>query len=377
MKDTVIVPFIEPIFKGNRFVNHRLPVLVLPDVTAYDTLVRAIAKELYLSSNKERKRLPRGFQERFKLNLTEIKSGSVVSVLSREYDSEPKSQDEFDHARDLLNQFISSVNNQKPLETFPKKIIYLFEALGQTLHSDETIELRIPGKSSCVYSKETRSKILSISKKPYLEICYFTGSISGFDAEKRKLFVVLDDGQAIEGPLDQSFDSLLREIAPHYKKKDIAVTLIGLAKYHPDGTIAEIKKLQHLIVFQEGIPRFFPDLHKQFAELKKLDDGWKDGEGKSFSASDLTSIKTWLEDLLKPGDLPVPFIYPADPGIECEWSFGHWEVSLTYSIADRIVLIHAAHVNSQEVREDRYSIENTESIEKTRRFLQNLLDPLN
>jgi hypothetical protein len=49
--------------------------------------------------------------------------------------------------------------------------------------------------------------------------------------EKRKLFVVLEDGQSIEGFLDPSFDAPLRNIALNYRKKDIAVTLIGLARF--------------------------------------------------------------------------------------------------------------------------------------------------
>ena len=370
------IPFIEPVFKGDRFANHRLPVQVFPDLIAYDVIIRAIAKELYFSAHKDRTRIPKGFQERFKLNLTDIKPGSVVSVLSREFETEQNENDEFDRARDLLNEFVSSINNPKPLEKFPKKIIYLFEDLGKTLQQGDSIELRIPGKNnSSTYSKEIRSKILSINKKPYLDICYLTGSVSGFDAEKRKLFVVLEDGQSIEGPLDPSFDALLRDIAPQYKRKDIAVTLIGLARYQPDGSVAEIKKLQHLVVYQEGIPEFFPNTTTQLNALCDLKDGWHDGEEKAFQQSDIDMVRVWLESLLKTGDMPSPFIYPADNNmIECEWSFGYWEISFSFLLPLKAVVLHAAHVNSEEVWEDRLVLQDQESIEKAKRFLKNLLN---
>lgn len=375
MKNDFSVPFIAPVFKGDRFTNHHLPVQAFPDFIAYEAIIRAIAKELYFSTHKGKTRLPKGFQERFKLSLTDIEPGSVVSVLSREFESEQKEDDEFDRARDLLNEFISSVNNQKPLEKFPKKVISLFEDLGKGLQLGDSIELRIPGKNtSSTYSKAIRSQILSISKKAYLDVCYLTGSISGFEAEKRKLFIVLEDGQAIEGPLDPSFDMLLRDIAPKYKKQDIAVTLVGLARYLPDGSVAEIKKLQHLIVYQEGIPEFFPNPKAQFEILGDLKKGWLDGSGESFEQSDVDAVQEWLENFLKAGDIPAPFIYPADHGvIECEWSLGYWDTSFSFLPAQKAVVLHAAHVNSQAVQEDRLFLQDQESIEKAKQFLNNLL----
>lgn len=378
MKNGFSIPFIEPVFKGDRFASHQphLPVQALPDVIAYEAIVRATAKELYFSAHVDKTRLPKGFQERFKLSLTEIKSGSVVSVLSREYESEQKEDDEFDRARDLLNEFILSMNNQKPLEKFPKKVIPLFEDLGKTLQQGESIELRLPEKNiSSTYSKEIRSKILSISKKPYLDVCYLTGFLSGFDAEKKKLFVVLENGQPIEGPLVPSFDAQLREIASKYKKKDIAVTLIGLARYHPDGSVLEIKKLQHLIVYQEGIPEFYPNPKTQLSALCELENGWLDGAAKSYQESDVHMVQHWIETLLKMGDVPVPFIYPADNDvIECEWSFGDWEISFSFLLPLKVVVLHAANVNSEGVRENRLNLQDQESIEKAKRFLKNFLN---
>ena len=376
MKNDFSRAFIEQVFKGDRFANHHLPIHALSNLIAYDALIRAIAKELYFSIYKNRTRLPKGFQERFKLSQTALHGGSVVSSLSREFESEQKEGDEFDRARDLLSEFIASVDTQKPFEKFPKKVIYLFEDFGKTLQRDESIELRIPGKNvSSTYSKEIRSKILSISKKPYLDVCYLTGSISGFDAEKRKLFVVLEDGQPIEGSLDPSFDELLRDVASKYKKKDIAVTLIGLARYQPDGSVAEIKKLQHLIVYQEGVPEFFPHLETQVDFLGVLEKGWLDGDGEAFQRSDLNEVKKWLEDLLKVGDIPTPFIYPAvDLQVECEWSFGYWEISFSFLLSQKAVVLHAAHVNSQAVQEDRFFLQDQGSIEKARQFLKHLLN---
>lgn len=380
MKSEFSTPFIEPVFKGDRFTSDKasFPVQVLPEIVAYEAIIRATAKELYFSAHVDRTRLPKGFQERFKLSLTDMKPGSLVSTLSREFDSEQKEADEFDHARDLLNEFIVSVNNQTLLEKFPKKVIPLFENLGKTLKCGDLMVFWIPEKNlSSTYSKETRSKILSISKKSYLDVCCLTGSISGFDAERRKLFVVLDDGQPVEGPLDSSFDALLRDIAPNYKKKDIAVTLIGLAKYHPDSSVDEIKKLQHLVVYREGVPEFFPNIQMQLGDLCKLENGWLDGEGKQFQQSDVDTVQQWLENLLKTGDIPAPFVYPAENEIiECEWSFGYWEISFSFLPSLHAVVLHAADVNSEEVREDRLILHDQEAIEKARRFLKTLLNPI-
>jgi hypothetical protein len=135
-----------------------------------------------------------------------------------------------------------------------------------------------------------------------------------------------------------------------------------------------IKKLQHLIVYQEGVPEFYPNPRSQLETIKNLKDGWLDGEGKSFQQSDVDVSQKWLKNLLKTGDIPAPFIYPAENSvIECEWSFGYWEISFSFLLAQKAVVLQAAHVNSQAVQEDRLFLQDQESIEKAKQFLKNLL----
>ncbi len=352
--------FVEPILKGKRFADSSLPYELLPDLECYLKIISAVAKELYRKEHPGKTRLPRGFDERFKVRLTSLQAGSAVAVFSREYDEAGWENDEFDRARDQVNQQLISLEEKQQSLGFSEKILPLFKSFGENLKPDETIELRIPGRQrAAVYSRKVRSGVLAINQQPYQDVCYLTGSISGFDAEKRKLFIVLEDGQPIEGPLAASFDTLLRDIAPKYKKQDIAVTLIGIAKYQPDGSVAEIKQLQHLIVYQDGTPEFFPNPESQLTTLSDL--------------PDINTVRDWLTNLLKAGDIPAPFIYPADHGIECEWSFGYWEISFSFLITTKIVVLHAAHINSEAVQENRLPLQDPESIEKAKQFLKTLL----
>jgi hypothetical protein len=365
--------FIEPVLRGDRFSDPSLPREILPDLDSYLNIVIAVAKEIYRSGH-PKKRLPKGFEERFKVRLIGIAAGSVVPQFHREYDQESWTGDEFDQARDLVNrQLLSLEGSPKCIEGFPEKIIPLFKHFGENLRGDETIELKIPGqKKSPTYSRKVRSTILSINQKPFQAICYLTGAICGFDAKSGFFNLVLGDSE-IRGPLEGSFDISLREIAAKYKIEEISITLVGIAKYHPDHSISQIERLQHVTVFREGTIIFLPDPFKRLLEIGRLHDGWLDGKGKEFNKEDLQDVKKWIAELLQPADIPAPFIYPSpDNLVIAEWSLGFWEVNFSFEFAQKSISLHATHTSSEEIREDRLPF-NTESIGRAAKFLKNFL----
>lgn len=251
----------------------------------------------------------------------------------------------------------------------------MFYRFGQHLKKDETITLRIPEKADApIYSKEIRSRILSINKKPFLDICYLNGAISGFEAEKGVFYFVVGDGEPIQGPLNDTFDDILRNLASKYKKEEISVTLIGIAKYLPDSSLASIERLQHVAIFREGEPHYFPDPKKRLEEFIKYQNGWLDGQGVAFSKEDLHQTRNWIDGLLRFADIPAPFIYPSpDNSIIAEWSFGFWEISCFFEFSTKSIILQATHTEREEVREEKFRFDDSLSSEQAASFLKDLL----
>ena len=76
------------------------------------------------------------------------------------------------------------------------------------------------------------------------------------------------------------------------------------------------------------------DVTSQLDDLRRLKDGWYDGDGFAPSHEGLD----WLDDKMKDeysGDLPCPYIYPTfEGGVQMEWSIGPYETEIEINLND-------------------------------------------
>jgi hypothetical protein len=70
-------------YQGARFDEGALDVDVVGWLPAYRELVLDVARSLWLSQNRQHQRLPKGFDERFQLRLSQLTRGSAVATLER------------------------------------------------------------------------------------------------------------------------------------------------------------------------------------------------------------------------------------------------------------------------------------------------------
>lgn len=369
--------FLKPIFRGKRFEDHSIPIEVLSDLRAYGSMVEELARHIFISSHSGRSRLPRGFKDSFKLRLTAVEPGSAIPIFERAYPTAPPVvPDEFDQARDIILEAIDALSNDRPVPSlFPLNLLGMFEGFGRSLEDDESIELCKPNTNSGPkYDRKVRLRLLSVNKGPTTGVCQISGMVSGFDAEKKVFNLILEDGKAITGPLDRSFDLSLRDSAHDYEYQDVAARLVGIAKFAPDGSIQSIEKLQHLTTFRNGVAHHYPDLAKRFAEISVLNDGWFDGKGTKFLEEFLAEVQVFLGQVLSKSELPAPFIYPSPDGpIEAEWSFGSWEISASISSDNAKLLFHATDISGEEIREDQFDWNSEEAADKAISFLSKFL----
>lgn len=89
----------------------------------------------------------------------------------------------------------------------------------------------------------------------------------------------------------------------------------------------------------------------QLNDLRELQDGWLDGDGKAPSSDSLD----WLHEVFKckfPLDAPEPHIYPTEKGgVQAEWSFGPNENTLDVNLETHMGEWHLLNVESDEVVE--------------------------
>lgn len=90
-----------------------------------------------------------------------------------------------------------------------------------------------------------------------------------------------------------------------------------------------------------------PDIDARLELLAGLEDGWLDGEGERLDPDRLHEIGELLERMTSSRGLPPPYLYPTSEGnIQAEWTFGNWEVSLTFQVSHGAVVGMAVNVET-------------------------------
>jgi hypothetical protein len=362
--------FCEPTLEGKRFSAHTVPVEVLQEFVAFKDLIYATAKHLFFKNHAERKRLPKGFSKALGLELAAVKPGSAVAVLQRTHTTDDYA--EFEQARDLVFDTIENANHGSIKEgLWPSHIINLFDPFGRTLEEDERLVFKTTANKKVEYNRNTRSKILSISRKPSQRAFRMLGRVSDVNLVSRKIQVVLEDESTIEGPLPEDFEAAIRDAHRSFESQD--VLLVGMGTFGADMSLSKIDKVQHMVVYRDGKAFCIPDMAVKLEEIRSLKDGWLDGEGKAVSKKLVDATEKFFAQLNQSVELPFPYIYPTSLGqIQAEWSLGGWEVSAIF-VSDEDMALHATEVSGNGLREDSFKWKETGVDSKLNEFFSALL----
>lgn len=83
----------------------------------------------------------------------------------------------------------------------------------------------------------------------------------------------------------------------------------------------------------------------QMESLRRLQDGWLDGEGKAPSEAGLDWMAQQLD--LHLSGRTTPYLYPTlEGGVRAEWTLGRWEVSLDVDLVRKTGYWHALCMDS-------------------------------
>ncbi len=77
------------------------------------------------------------------------------------------------------------------------------------------------------------------------------------------------------------------------------------------------------------------DIRCRLDELRRLEDGWLEGDGTVSGSDELGWLATCF-DRHYPDDLPLPYLYPTtEGGVQAEWSLSDCEISLEVNLVSR------------------------------------------
>ncbi len=326
-------PFVRLRLTGGRFDGEGMPVETLPELAAYRDLVLGVAKELFKTTHPARQRVPRGFAERLQLRLRTVEGGSAIPVLERVATTGTllAADDEFTQARDAIEDAVAAVAGGADLPSaFPRDALVLFNGFGQTLRTDEAIELcRGAATSGATYTRDVRKRLVLNQRRTFQEEVEDIGWVSEVDADHMSCLIRLRMGPpgAIPAPLDEVTFAAVKEVLEP-KGEGPPVRLSGLGVFDTDQRLIRFDSIHDVSVLEDADE--LARLDHRFDELAALPAGWLDGEGVPLDAVVLDRPRRILAELLN-FDVPRPRVFPTpDGGVQAEWTVAGDEISVTF-----------------------------------------------
>lgn len=341
-------PFFSPVLRGGRFDNHALPLEFLKDLTIFEEILSEIAKHEFKLSNTERQRIPRNFNKGLELCISDIEHGStilkVVFTLTTTLAQTHPNIQYYELARDkFVNAVVAASEGKSVREFIPDSVAGYFEQFGRGLRDDETIELSGADTKTCFFTNRVRKTILSEFKRTeFEEECVIRGYVPEMnqDAKSCQILLCHDDSKVTinydryEQDVRLAFNSYLES------RSAIQISGTGTFSVH-DNRLQKIKSVSGILLLEPL------DVSVQIDKLKKLNDGWLDGEGKAPDHEALSRfMQTW--DTYWVDSLPLPYIYPTpEGGIQAEWSIERYAISLEIEFPSQKSYYHQIHLDTK------------------------------
>jgi hypothetical protein len=358
-------PFARLRLTGGRFDDgDGMPVETLVELSAYRDLVLDVARELFRAAHPGRQRVPRGFAERLQLRLRIVEGGSAVPVLERAVAAGTllTDDDEFTRARDVIEDAVAAVaDGADPPRAFPRDALVLFNRFGQTLRSDEAIELRRGAATSgATYTRDVRKKLVLNQRRTFQEEVEDIGWVSEVDGDHMSCLIRMRTGPtgAIPAPLDEvTFAAVKEVLEPKGEGPPVRVTGVGV--FDSSQGLIRFDSIHDLSVLEDADE--LARLDRRFDELAALPAGWLDGEGVPLDAIVLDRARRILAELLS-FDVPGPRVFPTpEGGIQAEWTVAGHEISVTFE-PDGTLYAVSVNLASGQTEEPELAPDNAEQI---------------
>lgn len=356
--------FLQLRLAGDRFSDHSVPFDTLLGIAQFKALIVEASRLEYLKHQKHRKRIPRGFSQSIELKLTSIEAGSAQVGIGLELSGTQSlianQESYFARGRDSLIRTIQKAGNEEKMEgvEVSRKMSNGFDSIAKILEDGEELHVIRPNgtaneRERAVFTKEIAARLRNTSANDDavsadIETC---GYISEFNQENNTFRLRLHDGtkfnpsisaELLETALDV-FNGYRRGLQAHFR---------GTGLKNSAGRIVEVNKITHLHIMDDPL-----NISHQLDDIRKLSNGWLDGEGAAPSRDGINWIESKLHRHI-PSDFPPIYLYPTETGgILIEWSIESNEASIEVDLESRIGIWHELNVQSGEDDEREFNLD--------------------
>ena len=238
-------------FKGRRFEGHALDLSALAELSHFQGMVAATAKELWRSAHPDRERLPSHFDVRTRLCLRRIEEGSAVAPLEvfieedeqqTLFDPEPTEAEE---AIALAHEVYRAVEADRPLpKKFPKHLVSEYERWGQNLREDEAIEFVLAGKKPVRVTPSSHVRLARFGETSHQDQVNVVGEVLEADLKKGRFQVWLDEKTGVTVAFSsQQEGEVTNALRDH---RTLRLRVIGRGEFSAQGKLLHIPQVERL-----------------------------------------------------------------------------------------------------------------------------------
>jgi hypothetical protein len=342
-------------FAGGRFDAHAIPFDVLPDLAAYRSLLVEVAKMLFKRRHNNRVRVPKGFEDSFQIGLVRVEGGhSAVAVGVRlpprqqapQGDLGFPSYEEFEEAKTYVDDLIRRVQTTGEVpDDFPPELAGRFNPFGQSLQTDEYIELGYDTSNPVRYDTFIRKRIVLSREKTYENAVNAIFTLNGGVANTGTIHVLDDTGTAFDfRPLSEF------EFQKAYTRPTQRVRLIGTGLYDRSERLRRL--LDVSIVYNDDEPR--QPFEERLDEIAQAQVGWYEPGNPAPAQAAVEAMRNFVRLAVLEVGAHAPYLYPLpDGGVAAEWTMGAWEASANIAPEGASIELHAINTESaQELRDE-------------------------
>lgn len=260
-------------FDGERFSGHALDVDCVQELIAYRNIILECAKELWRRKHPDRVRLPKGFEDGFRLQFDRVDEGSAVVPLQRVVPTEQGeldwgNLDEFDEAAELVDAAISAANSDQLLpEALPANVVLLFREFGKTLRDDEVLYTHARhGTAEASYSVKARKCLSEWVGPSYEDVVDVVGEVSMANVRGTFSLTLQETGNIVSGRFSAEQEERVLEALRNHRVARLRVAGVGEFGTH-DRVIKRFVRIDDVqpssvsdVTFVENVPAIWEQL---------------------------------------------------------------------------------------------------------------------
>jgi hypothetical protein len=353
-------------YVGARFEAHRLPLDVLPDLSAFRDLLVSYVKTEWRAAHAERERLPKGFEKSIAFDLVGIKDGSAVPQLEWDRDTAQLLLPDFKDELEMLVEgayakvldLIDGANGPVGTMELTSENIRALNRFGSSLLPDEKIEFPDSrGADGNVVYLDTyrRKRLITRGRDSYQTRFEDIGKLLGSEIDPLGTVGTITINTSEYGMISVPVSpERVRDDFDGYIEADVQFRL--MIELGSDDTFRRVVEVYDVDVIDAKVVADLAVCRDRIASLVSLSDGWHNGSGKSPTHAAAATASRLLAR--KPGMAGNYSIFPTDMGgLLFEFSRRGWDYSIEIGPAGTVEIYGTETAGDKEIDIDTEALE--------------------